>query len=157
MIDAGGAAVFGGGCHELRGMEVYNGKPIFYSLGDFIYQGMRFEFLPPDFMELYGVDINATAKEGLDARSQGGKIGLQTAEKNFLTVLPKVTLDGDKVTDITLMPVKLGFMTGSETLEGLPYFAKFAEGEKIIEIFRKLSSAFGTELTYENGYIKVKV
>ena len=39
-IDAGVSAVFGGGCHELRGMEVYHGKPIFYSLGDFIYQGM---------------------------------------------------------------------------------------------------------------------
>ena len=28
-IDAGASAVFGGGCHELRGMEVYRGKPIF--------------------------------------------------------------------------------------------------------------------------------
>lgn len=155
-IDAGASAVFGGGCHELRGMEMYKGKPIFYSLGDFIYQGMRVEYLPPDFMEKYGVDINATAKEGLDARSKGGKIGLQTEEKNFLTVLPKLCFENGEITDITLMPVKLGFKTGSETMEGLPYFAEGVEGEKIFKRYKTLSAKFGTELKYENGFIKIK-
>ena len=155
-IEAGAGAVFGGGCHELRGMELYQEKPIFYSLGDFIYQGMRVEYLPPNFMEKYGVDINATAKEGLAARSKGGKIGLQTDEKNFLTVLPKITFDGDKMIDFKLMPVKLGFRTGDESMEGLPYFATGEEGTKIFEKFRKLSEDLGTELTFENGYIKIK-
>ena len=62
-IDVGAAAVFGGGVHILRGLEIYRGKPVFYSLGDFIYQGMRVEYLPPDFMEKYGLDVDATAKE----------------------------------------------------------------------------------------------
>ena len=155
-INAGASAVFGGGCHSLRGMEIYNGKPIFYSLGDFIYQGMRVEYLPPDFMEKYGVDINATAKEGLWARSKGGKIGLQTNEKNFLTVIPKITFDGGEMTDLTLMPVKLGFNTDNEKLEGLPYFATGADGEKIFGKIKELSAPFKTELVYENGYIKLK-
>jgi poly-gamma-glutamate synthesis protein (capsule biosynthesis protein) len=156
VIDAGVSAVFGGGCHELRGMEIYKGNPIFYSLGDFIYQGMRVEYLPPDFMEKYGVDINATAREGLNVRSRGGKIGLQTSESNFLTVLPKISLDGGEIKDITLMPVKLGFKTGSETLEGLPYFATGEDGEKIFAKYKELSAPFGTELVYENGFIKPK-
>ncbi len=154
-IDAGAGAVFGGGCHELRGLELYRGKPIFYSLGDFIYQGMRIAYLPPDFLERYGVDINATAKEGLAARSQGGRIGLQTDEKNFLTVLPKITFDGDKVTGLELVPVKLGFGTGNEKLEGLPYLATGAEGEKIFRKYRDLSAPLGTELVFVNGSIKV--
>ncbi len=154
-IDAGAGAIFGGGCHELRGMELYRGKPIFYSLGDFIYQGMRVAYLPPDFLEKYGVDVNATAKEGLAARSRGGKIGLQTNEKNFLTVLPKLTFEGDKLTELVLMPVKLGFQTGDEKLEGLPYFATGSEGEKIFRKYQKLSADLGTELIFENGYIKV--
>lgn len=156
VIDAGASAVFGGGCHELRGMEIYRGIPIFYSLGDFIYQGMRVEYLPPDFMEKYGVDINATAQEGLCVRSKGGKIGLQTNEKNFLTVVPKLCFESGKLTDITLMPVKLGFKTGSDTLEGLPYFAEGEEGKKIFDKYKELSANLGTELKYENGYIKVK-
>ena len=154
-IDAGVSAVFGGGCHELRGMELYRGKPIFYSLGDFIYQGMRVEYLPPDFMEKYGVDVNAPAKKALDVRSRGGKIGLQTNEKNFLTVIPKLTFEGDELVDLTLMPVKLGFQTGSEALEGLPFFATGEEGEKIFRKYEKLSADLGTELVFENGYIKV--
>ena len=155
-IDAGSSAVFGGGCHELRGMEVYRGKPIFYSLGDFIYQGMRVEHLPPDFMEKYGVDVDAPAKKALDVRSRGGKIGLQTNEKNFLTVLPKLSFENGELVDLTLMPVKLGFQTGSETLEGLPYFATGKEGEKIFRKYEKLSADLGTKLVFENGYIKVK-
>ena len=155
-IDAGCGAVFGGGCHELRGMELYHGKPIFYSLGDFIYQGMRVEKLPPDFMEKYGVDVNAPAQEALRVRSRDGKIGLQTDEKNFLTVLPRLTFEGDELVDLTLLPVKLGFQTGDEKLEGLPYYAKGADGEKIFRKYQKLSADLGTELVFENGYIKVK-
>ena len=34
-IDAGASAVIGHGPHELRGIEVYNGGLIFYSLGNF--------------------------------------------------------------------------------------------------------------------------
>ena len=157
VIDVGADAVFGGGCHELRGAEIYKNKPVFYSLGDFIYQGMRVEYLPPDFMEKYGVDINATAAEGLSARSRGGKIGLQTQEKNFLTVLPKLTFEKGQITDITLMPVKLGFNTGNERLDGLPYFAKGEEAEKIYGIYKTLSSAFGTRTELKDGYVKVKI
>ena len=142
--------------HVLRGLELYRGKPIFYSLGDFVYQGMRVEYLPPDFMEKYGVDVNASAKEALWVRSKGGKIGLQTNEKNFLTVVPKLTYENGELSDLTMMPVKLGFGTGSETLEGLPYFATDAEGEKIFSKYQKLSAALGTELAYGNGFIKIK-
>ena len=155
-IDAGASAVFGGGVHILRGLELYRGKPIFYSLGDFIYQGMRVEYLPPDFMEKYGLDVDATAKEALWVRSKGGKIGLQTNEKNFLTVVPKLTFEDGELSNLTMMPVKLGFGTGSETLEGLPYYATGAEGEKIFSKYRELSAALGAELAYENGFIKVK-
>ena len=107
-------------------------------------------------MEKYGVDVDAPAKKALDVRSRGGKIGLQTNEKNFLTVIPKLTFEGDELVDLTLMPVKLGFQTGCEALEGLPFFATGEEGEKIFRKYEKLSADLGTELVFENGYIKVK-
>ncbi len=37
FIDAGADAVIGAHPHVLQGMEYYNGKPIFYSLGNFIF------------------------------------------------------------------------------------------------------------------------
>ena len=129
-IDAGAHAVFGGGVHILRGLELYRGKPIFYSLGDFIYQGPLVEYLPPDFMEKYGLDVDASAKEALWVRSKGGKVGLSTNEKNYLSVVPKLCFDdAGELTDLSMMPIRLTFMIGDEAADGLPYFAVGEEGE----------------------------
>ncbi len=44
VIDAGADAVVGHGPHVLRGVEFYRGKPIFYSLGNFMtYRGFNLE------------------------------------------------------------------------------------------------------------------
>ncbi len=39
MIDAGAAAVVGGHPHVTQGAELYRGKPIIYSLGNFVFDG----------------------------------------------------------------------------------------------------------------------
>ena len=44
MIDAGADAVIGHGPHVLRGIEFYRGRPIAYSLGNFLtYRGFNLE------------------------------------------------------------------------------------------------------------------
>ncbi len=43
MIDSGADAVVGGHPHVTQDIEVYNGKPIFYSLGNFIFDGFDTE------------------------------------------------------------------------------------------------------------------
>jgi hypothetical protein len=37
-IDAGADAILGHGPHELQGIEIYNGKPIVYSMGNFLFK-----------------------------------------------------------------------------------------------------------------------
>jgi poly-gamma-glutamate capsule biosynthesis protein CapA/YwtB (metallophosphatase superfamily) len=39
MIDAGADAVIGGHPHQVQDTDVYKGKPIFYSLGNFVFEG----------------------------------------------------------------------------------------------------------------------
>ncbi len=39
MIDAGADAVIGGHPHQLQDTDIYKGKPIFYSLGNFVFEG----------------------------------------------------------------------------------------------------------------------
>lgn len=41
MIDAGAAAVVGGHPHVTQGTEIYRGKPIIYSLGNFVFDGFE--------------------------------------------------------------------------------------------------------------------
>lgn len=156
-IDAGVSAVIGGGTHQLRGIEIYNGCPIFYSLGDFIYQGMRVAYLPADFMEKYGCDKNATAWEGLMARSKNNTIGLQVHRCNFMTVLPKMTFEDGKLTSLEMMPVVAGFKKEGK-LDGLPYFAKGDEGKEIFDVLVRLSEQpYGTKLSLDSdGIIRLK-
>jgi len=39
MIDSGADAVVGGHPHVTQNIEMYKGKPIFYSLGNFVFNG----------------------------------------------------------------------------------------------------------------------
>ena len=48
MVDAGADLFVGHGPHVLRGVEIYKGKPIFYSLGDFIFQNETLLRLPSE-------------------------------------------------------------------------------------------------------------
>lgn len=153
-IDAGAHAVLGGGTHELRPIEIYKNRPIFYSLGDFIYQGLRVPILPADFKVKYGVDKNAPAIDALLARSKNGKIGLQSKRCNFLTLIPKLEYEEGNLVSFEMMPVVAGFDKEGK-LNGLPYMATGEEAQEIYEIISRLSLPFGTKFKLENGFIKL--
>ncbi len=154
-IDAGVSAIFGGGCHELRGVEIYNGCPIFYSLGDFIYQGLRVEYLPADFMEQFNADVNLSAFDALMVRSRGNKVGLHLMKENYLTVLPKVEFEDGKMVKFELKPISLNF-EAKDDRNGLPKIAEGKEAEEILDIMNRLSKQFGTQFRLENGSFIVK-
>ena len=145
-LDAGASAIFGGGCHRLRGMEMYNGKPIFYSLGDFIYQGLKVEHLPADFMEAYSIDIYSTAEQALYARSRGNKVGLHCNKKNYQTLLPKLEFKDGVMTGFAMLPVYLNF-DRKDDMNGLPEAATGAEATEIYELIQELSAPYGVKLT----------
>ena len=151
-VDAGVSAIFGGGCHRLRGVEVYKNSPIFYSLGDFIYQGPLVEILPADFMEKYSVDIYSTAKEALWARSRGDKVGLHCSKLNYQTFLPHLEFSDGNMVGFKLLPVYLNF-DRKDDLKGLPIVAEGAEAREICDLLDGLSADFDTRLKLEDGFI----
>ncbi len=155
-IDAGACAMIGGGTHQLRPIEIYKGKPIIYSLGDFIFQGMRVKKFPADFLHKWGCSEKATAYEGLMARSQGGKYGLHAEETSFITVLPKIEFDGDKLVSMVLYPVYLGFKREGD-LNGLPYIAKGEEAKMIYDIVDRLSRPYGTIFEFDGEKMTLKM
>ena len=154
-IDAGVSAVFGGGCHRLRGIEIYKNVPIFYSLGDFIYQGLKVEYLPADFMEKYDADITLPAEQALLVRSRGNKIGLHCNKLNYQTCLPRLEFEDGKMTSFSLMPVYLNF-DRKDDMNGLPTPAEGKEAEEICNILNELSAPFGVQLKLENGMLVLK-
>ena len=57
MVDAGADVFVGHGPHVLRGIEIYKGKPILYSLGDFIFQNETLLRLPSENYASYSLEI----------------------------------------------------------------------------------------------------
>ncbi|MBQ6846305.1 MAG: CapA family protein [Oscillospiraceae bacterium] len=154
-IDAGATAIVGGGTHQLKPIEIYKGKPIFHSLGDFAFQNNSVEILPPDFKEKYSVPIDASAEEALNARSKGGKVGLHTDIANYLSVIPYFEVEDGEVKNIRLTPIELGFEMDDE-IKGLPHIADAKTSEKICNQLNKISAEYGTRLSLKNGYITVE-
>ena len=56
MIEEGADLVVGHGPHLLRGIEIHRGKPIFYSLGNFIGQNELVGRLPSDSFDRFRAD-----------------------------------------------------------------------------------------------------
>ena len=69
-VDAGASAVIGTGTHQLKAIELYQGKPIFYSLGNFIFQSDDAFCMPDDFREKYKAPHGLTPKEQIEWRAK---------------------------------------------------------------------------------------
>lgn len=153
-IDAGACAVIGGGTHQLKPIEIYKGKPIFYSLGNFVFQNNSVEFLPPDFMEKYGLPPDSTTEEGLNARSKNNTVGLHMDISNYRSVLPYFEMEGGCLKRLSLLPIELGFNL-SVDLKGLPYVAGNEEAKNIFEQLRQISEPYNTKMLLKNHIIEV--
>ena len=153
-IDAGACAVIGSGTHQLKPLEIYKGKPIFYSLGNFIFQNNSVEILPPDFMEKYGLAPDSTAWQGLNARSKNNRVGLHTDIANYRSLIPYFEIEGGRMTRLSLLPISLGFNL-DDSLKGLPYAAEGNEAKNIFEQLQEISKPYNTEMRLNKNIIEV--
>jgi len=178
LVDAGVDMFFGAGSHCLRGIEIYKGKPIFYSLGNFIenlgtqerqatdayeslkygrsyYQGCSIPDLdvmwatPADYSD-YAWDPN------LPTSAQVKKKSLATTKYWWTTILPSLTITNRKLSNLKLYPVTLQ-RDKPRSQRGRPILAVGKEAEEIIERARRLSEPFGTEIAYKDGIGVVKL
>lgn len=141
-IDQGADAVIGHGPHLLRPLEIYKGKPIFYSLGDFVLQNENIPFMPEDYYEEKGLSSDATMHELFAKRSKNFTRGLQTDKKMFESVIPRWEIVDGKMVKLELLAIELGFGKG-RAQGGLPAPAK---DSSILERYAKMSEPFGTKM-----------
>lgn len=150
-IDAGADAILGHGPHELRGIEIYNGKPIFYSLGNFIFQTETVSLQPAEAYLSKGFDKNTSVKEYMNARSKGGTQGYIVQPNIWRAVMASFTVNDKKLTDITLYPIDIGLDTKTKTV-GFPTLSHSAD---TLEYLKELSKPFGTDLKITGSTAKV--
>lgn len=147
-IDAGVDVFTGQGPHLLRGIEIYKGKPIFYSLAEFIFQNETVPRWPADSYRRYGLGPEATPADFTDARTAGGSRGFPANPAYWKSVVPLCQFKGGKLEAIELYPIDLGFGR-SRTQRGRPLLAVSPLAEEIIEHLRQLSQPYHTEIVRE--------
>jgi poly-gamma-glutamate capsule biosynthesis protein CapA/YwtB (metallophosphatase superfamily) len=153
LIDEGADIVVGHGPHLLRGMEMYRGKPIFYSLGNFIGQNELVYKLPADSYKRFRVDPTLTPSEVFRIRSRDGEKGFPADELYWHTVMPICKFKEGELNQIEIVPVALS--RGDKPYKrGKPYLAKGNEAESIIRKFSELSIEYGTKVSrQERGMV----
>ena len=149
-IDAGASTVVGHGPHYLKGIEIYKGKPIFYGLGDFIFQNDTVLRLPADNYEPYNLDSMARVSDFNARRYNNDTTGFPANPMIWESVVAMPVYKGDKLTELKLHPITLGYGKPSGR-RGRPMLADPVLGKKIIDDLIKFSAPYGTKITFQDG------
>jgi hypothetical protein len=155
-IDAGAHGLFGSGPHQIQGIEIYNGKPIFYSFPDFIQQRDLMPKLPQTFYENLGMGFENTPMDAMDERAKTVFARLYQDPAHSESGIAVSRFKKHEVVEIKLYPADLGL--GKPRWQfGRPKLADRTLGEKIILRWAKLSEQFGTKIELKDGVGEVKL
>ena len=155
-IEAGADVFFGHGPHVLQGIEIFQGKPIFYSLGNFIFQNETLLRLPSGNYERYDLDERSHVADFNDARYENDSTGFPALQENWEAVVAVPTFENRVMTELALYPIDLGFGK-PRTVRGRPILAGEELAEKIIGDLVRLSEPYGTEIVMRRGVGYVKL
>ena len=146
-VEAGADAVLGHGPHELRGIEIYQGKPIFYSLGNFIFETETVERQPAEAFLNKGLPADTGIAAYMEERSDHGRRGYGIMPSIWFSVLPSWTVEEGHVREIRLYPITLG-MDLPRSRKGLP---RLQRDDKVLAYLGELSGRYGTKIEIEDG------
>lgn len=136
VIDAGASMYIGHGHRGFDGLEIYKGRPLFRQLGGFAYQGLN------------------------------PNIGHYDQHRPWSGLLARMTIDGESVCSIELIPLELdegaGYRNeyddlGFLTRRGLAEIATSETAVEILQLFKRLSRKYGTEVEIlgERAFVKI--
>ena len=144
-IDAGADAFVGHGVQTLRGVEIYNGKPIFYGLGEFFREAQW--TLPVQF----GItDASPGSTRQAFARNFGG------TSQSLESVVAVSRYEDGQLAEVRLYPTELGVDRPDSRL-GIPRIAPPEIGRRILERLQRLSRELGTTIDIEGNVGVIRV
>jgi poly-gamma-glutamate synthesis protein (capsule biosynthesis protein) len=131
-IDNGADLFQGTGVHVLRGIEIYNNRPIFYGLGEFLRQR----------------DVGGLSGSGDPSRDSCAGCPFPAKYESVVAVSE---FDGDRLVEVRLYPIELRYESERMAHRGIPETAPPEQGRRILERLQELSSPLGTRITIEGG------
>jgi poly-gamma-glutamate capsule biosynthesis protein CapA/YwtB (metallophosphatase superfamily) len=145
-IEAGADVVLAHGPHEIRGIEIIGGCPVFFGLGDFAYQADQVELMPPEAYDRAGLDYSASARKV--RRSWPPTARLESSRETYEGLAARIGFRGDQAASIELLPVDLRHGEQS-SLRGCPRLADQSLGERLIARAAKASRKYGTKIRFD--------
>lgn len=166
-VDAGADLFIANGSHApIRGIEIYEGKPIFYDPGPFFQMHETVSRLPADFFCHAGYSKvpniwEATVSDGFAARepatvplNPSGGYGAGRSNHGFVTVCKYD--DGVRFVKACLYPIT--FIEKPYSYRGIPTLASGKEALRSLTQMKHLCASFGTELeiSQDVGLIQIE-
>lgn len=144
-IDAGADVVAGHGMHVTLGIEVYRGRPIFYSLGNHVFQNDTVTVFPAEAYTRFGLGHDATPADFLDARSGNGTRSYPAFREHWEGFAAICKFQNRRLAELKLVPLDLGFGRPRAQL-GRPVIGTGEVAERALDRVARLSRHYGTEI-----------
>ena len=149
-IDAGADMYVCTGPHQLWGIEIYKGKPIFYSIGNFFFQGPLRIIAPEAYQRM---DLPMDTKDPTVYEEKFDSYFTQVPIWD--SIVPVVTFDNmNKVKEISLYPI---YLDGKKPIfvRGTPRLAEPEKAGAILKQLSKLSEPYKTKISFIKGVAKI--
>ena len=127
-IDNGADVFQGTGVHALRGIEIYNGRAIFYGLGEFIRQ-----------MDVIGLQGRG------DPQRSVGPPGYEFPVK-FESIIAINEFEDGELKEVRIHPVEARYDADKLALRGIPRIAPPEIAQRILRRLQELSAPLGTDI-----------
>lgn len=155
-IDNGADAFIGHGPHQLRGIEIYKGKPIYYSLGNFFFMENQQQPITRDEHEKDKVEpMSMTEAEFMEHRRVHGVFKEQVWYESVVAV-NRYDRRG-KLQQIALHPIEMHWQDERDADRGIPRLADGADAQRILQRLQRLSAAYGTEIDIVDGVGQIRI
>ncbi len=149
-IEAGADIFVGHGPQEPFGVEIYRGRPIFFSLGTTIFELETPRYLAEEAYARYGLGGDAGPADFAAVRYRNDTVGHPADSNYWKQVVAKCEFTERKLARVDLYPLDLGF--GKPRWQrGRPLLADEKLGREIIDKVAGLSRRHGTEVKWQDG------
>ena len=145
-IDAGADAVLGSGPHVLRGVELRNGRPILYSLGNFVYQYRTPKAIPTDLPHQRDSEMPRPPNVSVWDRRDSREV--------MESVVARMTYRSGTLRKLELIPVTID---DEGPLYGVPRLASTRRAKEIVDLLQRLSAPYGTKIAWKGWYGEVEL
>lgn len=161
VIDNGADLFARSGPWEVRGIEIYKGRPIFYGLGLMVgahmntpvgYDRYRDHGLDPFATEFTDTELNWTSWYGPNVIVEPDRANIRSMEA---AVAEAVFQDG-RLTQVIVTPMQLGYDRPMSQM-GIPKIATGAVAQRILTRVQEMSKVLGTNLVIKGDKGSIRI